>query len=109
MAKRQRQWAKRKTSDLRVALGNKCAQCGHTANLEFDCIQAMGHAHHVLGVEMRYYFYRQQNEAGNLQLLCKACHEPKSKAEADWVRPRIGGSLAERAERARRAKLLTQV
>jgi len=60
-------------------LGNACSWCGSTTDLEFDCIRPQGDKHHKVGSAARVCFYRKQHfEFGNLQLLCRACHELKT-------------------------------
>jgi len=81
MAKRQVAWARTARERLRLALGGLCVRCGSSLEIEFDCIQPCGHAHHMAGAVMRTSFYRKQARAGNLQLLCAACHRKKSALE----------------------------
>lgn len=81
MTRRQVVWARSARQRLRMALGGECAVCGSTEGLEFDCIVPQGPAHHRTGVIGRTCFYRKQHAVGNLQLLCPACHAPKSAAE----------------------------
>jgi 5-methylcytosine-specific restriction endonuclease McrA len=86
MPSRQVIWAARARFTLRFQLGDCCAICSSTRNLEFDCIQPQGHAHHAAGVIHRTVFYRKQHREGNLQLLCKRCHKKKSVAEhKQWL------------------------
>jgi len=73
--------AKRGRETMRLELGNACAYCAITfdaADLEFDCIEPTGDRHHRMDSESRHYFYRAQQRAGNLQLLCRECHAEKS-------------------------------
>lgn len=77
MALRQREWAERETLRLRVILGNKCANCGSTRELEFDCILPKGHKHHKIEWSWRLSFYRRELKNGNLQLLCTVCNSSK--------------------------------
>lgn len=60
-----------------MILGNKCALCGATAPLTFDCIVPMGHKHHVMSTVARVKFYEEQMRKGNLQLLCFTCNVNK--------------------------------
>lgn len=71
MSLRQREWAERKTKALRKQLGAKCAWCGSTRKLEFDCIKPKGHRHHKIEWSWRISFYIKEFKNGNLQLLCK--------------------------------------
>lgn len=81
MTSRQVIWARKVKQHLRALLGARCAQCGATEELEFDCIVPQGHAHHAAGTVSRATFYRRQFAEGNLQLLCGPCHVAKSRAE----------------------------
>lgn len=85
MAKRQRNWAKRRSEQLRTVLGGKCSACGETEKLEFDCRQPKGHRHHTLEYSSRVSFYLAEHRRGNLQLLCKDCNAIKGAMSAqDW-------------------------
>lgn len=88
MSARQNAWARRKKIELRNFLGNIChwINCTETKNLQFDCIQAMGHKHHRCGQSSRASFYLRQYKLGNLQLLCKKHHGIKSVAEHPRVK-----------------------
>jgi 5-methylcytosine-specific restriction endonuclease McrA len=83
MAKRQKRWARQERQRLRVRLGTRCAVCGTTASVEFDCILPQGHEHHRMDAATRTLFYRRQVSAGNLQLLCEKCHAKKTANEQD--------------------------
>ena len=85
MAKRQREWAKKKRLQLRRLLGMKCQQCGSKdyRKLEFDVIIPVGNEHHrKMEWSWRMSFYWQQFKVGNLQLLCgqdiDSCHNKKT-------------------------------
>lgn len=78
MGKRQKAWAKSKRIQLMAQLGGKCAHCGATVRLEFDCIDPQGGAHHKLSSDMRMCFYRSQHRRGNIQILCEECNHRKS-------------------------------
>ena len=41
----------------------------------------MGHTHHKMSTDRRTTFYAEQERNGNLQILCRTCHEEKSKKE----------------------------
>lgn len=79
MGLRQREWAARVRSALLADLGGRCEYCGSTQDLEFDCILPDGHkSHHArMDPSWRMSFYRQQHEAGNLQILCTHCNSRK--------------------------------
>lgn len=81
MAKRQREWARRKRDEIFNALGRKCAQCGATEKLEFDVIIPIGDAHtnshHSIEWSHRMSFYRKQLDQNNLQILCERCNNKK--------------------------------
>ena len=81
---RQALWARREKERMRVVLGGRCAKCGTTENLTFDCIRPCGHGHHKAGVVGRIIFYREQMRRGNLQLLC-ALHNSEKQAKP-WER-----------------------
>ncbi|MEI6871624.1 MAG: HNH endonuclease, partial [Verrucomicrobiota bacterium] len=66
---------------LQQAMGGKCVLCGNQAFLQFDCVRPMGSDHHKIGSLSRIRFYELQNDRGNQQLLCPACHVKKSIAE----------------------------
>jgi hypothetical protein len=74
MAKRQKAWARKARKKLQHALGDKCAKCGKTDNLTFDCIQRRGHKHHAMDPASRMCFYRKEARQGNLRILCGPCH-----------------------------------
>ena len=81
MGLRQREWAARARRELRRKLGMACKQCGsrYYAKLEFDVINPCDNGkHHKIEWSWRISFYRQQADAGNLQLLCPDCHNRKT-------------------------------
>lgn len=78
MGKKQKDWARRARSLLMWLLGDACATCGSTKNLEFDCIKPQGDAHHKYDTSHRMSFYRQQYDKGNLQIQCAKCHNKKT-------------------------------
>lgn len=78
---RQVVWAGKKRAHLMQVLGAKCAHCGTTGGLTFDCIRPTGPAHHRLSSVNRMTFYVQQFRAGNLQVLCVTCNSRKSNKE----------------------------
>lgn len=80
-----RRWATKGMDSLRDALGAKCAQCGGSDELEFDCIIPQGDKHHKWETNRRYVFYKRQHEQKNLQLLCRVDHEKKSRGEQYWL------------------------
>jgi len=55
-------------------LGNKCAACGATENLEFDCREPVVEQHHGMDPSQRITFYKRQWRFGNLQILCGSCN-----------------------------------
>ncbi len=59
-------------------LGSRCAWCSRSDELEFDCIAPAGATHHGMSKCDRVRFYVKQYIAGNVQLLCRSCHERKS-------------------------------
>ena len=78
MGKRQKIWARGVLDRLRLKLGAKCACCRRRECLEFDCIQPMGDEHHRMSLDQRATFYRRQEAAENLQILCERCHHRKT-------------------------------
>lgn len=72
MGKRQREWARQKRDELRMALGEKCSVpgCGRTDDLEFDVIVPVDQPHHRIEWSARMSFYRQQFKLNNLDLKC---------------------------------------
>ncbi len=82
---RYRQWAIAALDKLREKLGNRCRQCGGSGELQFDCVEPRGHRHHTFETNRRACFYRREDKAGNLQLLCPTCHQEKSKSEQYWM------------------------
>jgi hypothetical protein len=81
MGKMQKEWARRARRELMTLLGNVCAQCGTSENLEFDCISPRGHRHHRGDASQRMCFYRRQFRDGNLQVLCTVCNARKGDEE----------------------------
>jgi len=77
MAKRHKRRAKLVRWQLMNLLGRRCTFCRTKQDLEFDCIQPMGDAHHRLDTDRRMKFYCQQFLASNLQLLCSSCNARK--------------------------------
>lgn len=80
MGLRQRRWAKKERDRLLKVLGEKCALCGTTKDLEFDLIIPVGNdAHHrKMEWSWRISFYRKQHDFGNVQILCSH-HNGKKK------------------------------
>lgn len=79
MGKRQRDWARKKTEELRSILGGKCVDCGTEEDLEFDVIVPVGNDdhHRRMGWSWRMSFYRKQHDANNLALRCGRCNRRK--------------------------------
>lgn len=83
MGKRQKLWARFARAELLFLLGDKCAICGSAENLELDCINPRGDAHHRTGYDQRVSFYRREHyENQNLQILCRNHHQEKSTRES---------------------------
>jgi hypothetical protein len=80
-------WVERARHELRALLGNRCAKCKGTEELEFDCKIPCGDQHHKMSATCKMAFYRRQHAQGNLQLLCKRCHKVKT-ALHDFTRSR---------------------
>jgi hypothetical protein len=69
-----------------IILGGKCTCCRSLDNLQFDCIDPQGHAHHGGSAPERICYYRRQMLAGNVQLLCGSCNALKSDMPfASWL------------------------
>lgn len=85
MGKAQKLWARRKLDYFREQLGGCCILCGEDDNdeLELDCIIPTGDRHHKLSTDQRATFYWRQLLQDNLQLLCKECHQDKTRKEAN--------------------------
>lgn len=66
---------------LMMILGNRCAFCGNTTTLTFDCIKPTGDKHHRMNPLDRMHFYFSQSRAGNVQLLCFNCNVRKGTRE----------------------------
>lgn len=81
MARRHKLWARYARSQLLMALGNACNQCGDTRDLTFDCIVSTGHLHHSMDASARMCFYHRQHENQNVQILCRSCNGRKGHAE----------------------------
>jgi hypothetical protein len=78
MGKAQKRWARQERRRIKMLLGEKCALCPATENLEFDCIIPQGDHHHKKDTSSRISFYRRQLAEGNLQVLCAKCNSRKS-------------------------------
>ena len=81
MAKADKSRARIRRNLLKICLGERCAICSTTDNLEFDCIESRGNAHHRYDTSHRMCFYWREYRAGNLQLLCAKCNNRKSLTE----------------------------
>lgn len=89
MAKRQRDWARKTRDKLMSLLGDKCAKCGTTIELQFDVITPVqdfdktGKEKHQRAMDWswRMSFYRKQFNNKNLQLLCDKHNSQKSNLE----------------------------
>lgn len=72
-----------------LLLGNKCAQCGSTVELQFDIIEPIGDwdksgkekHHRAMDWSWRMSFYRKQHKNNNLQILCDKHNSQKSNLE----------------------------
>ena len=82
MARRHKLWAKATRARMTIILGSRCAACGGTELLEFDCRTPQGDGHHRGNAVERICFYRRQMRAGNVQLLCQACNALKGDTPA---------------------------
>jgi hypothetical protein len=90
MGQRQKMWATRTRNQMLLAMGSKCAACGTRDNLEMDCIQPQGDAHHKFERSHRMSFYRNQARKGNLQILCADCNAIKGDCSRDeWLLVRL--------------------
>lgn len=74
---RRTQWNHDRRVRLVQALGGKCAQCGVTSNLTFDCIKPTGGQHHRMSSVQRMGYYLAQARRGNVQVLCHGCNSKK--------------------------------
>ena len=82
-------YARRSRSALVIELGGRCRCCSATACLEFDCIIPRGRTHHLMPWPERVRFYWQEQLVGNLQLLCKPCHQRKTALDLLKARPSV--------------------
>ena len=81
MAKADKSRARIRRNLLLICLGECCAHCGATENLEFDCIVPKGNDHHRYDTSHRMCFYWREHKLGNLQILCAKCNNKKSLTE----------------------------
>ena len=77
MARRHKLWAQTCRKRMIAQLGGCCRCCGAVQQLEFDCCDPMGDAHHRRSSPERCTFYREQMRIGNLQVLCNVCNAIK--------------------------------
>lgn len=63
-------------------LGSKCAACGSTESLTFDCRTPQGDTHHRWEASQRMSFYRSQYRRSNLQILCQSCNATKGSTQS---------------------------
>lgn len=78
MAKKQRDWARKKRDKIFDILGRKCVKCGSTKDLEFDVIIPFDSgAHTEREWSWRMSFYWHELERRNLQILCTKCNSAK--------------------------------
>lgn len=87
MARAEKLRAKYLRTFLIELLGAKCAHCGTTIKLEFDCIIATGDSHHKKDTSARISFYRAQLRGKNLQLLCSKCNGRKGNGPDKLLHP----------------------
>ena len=73
--------ARRSRAALELELGGRCARCPETRALEFDCVVSKGDAHHLMPWPRRIRWYWLEHLAGNIQLLCRKCHNLKTARE----------------------------
>lgn len=71
-------YLRERRENLRRKLGGVCARCPATLHLQFDVVRSVGKAHHEYSWRQRLIFYELMFAAGNLQLLCPACHVEKT-------------------------------
>ncbi len=89
MSKQVKLWATKAKTELIEKLGSECAVCGTVFDLQFDCIEPCGDAHHKMSQDQRICFYRKQDKIGNVQLLCKAHHLEKTLKEGQEWREKV--------------------
>ena len=77
MSRRHKLWAQAARKRMLAALGDRCAACGSTELLEFDCIHPALDDHHKGSAPERICYYRKQMRAGNIQCLCRSCNGVK--------------------------------
>jgi 5-methylcytosine-specific restriction endonuclease McrA len=67
--------------ELIFEMGGKCERCSSVERLEFHVVQSVGGEHHYYDWSQRIRFYRSQLERGNLQLLCRVCHQRQTTSD----------------------------
>lgn len=80
-------------------LNNCCAWCSSRDNLQFDCRMPKGREHHGKSLYDRMRFYFREFHSGNLQLLCKKCHQQKSTQDKADIQFAATAELIAAAER----------
>lgn len=98
MSKKEKARGRRRRKELLEILGDKCAWCGTTEKLEFDCIIPQGDKHHRKDAAARMDFYWQQHRLGNIQILCSLDNRQKSITDADFLQ-RLSQMKEEAAQR----------
>lgn len=75
MAKRQREWAKRRRNDLVMLLGGVCVECGATTKLEIDHVNGRDYDIRRLCPSARVSrYWREYREGIPLTVRCKECN-----------------------------------
>jgi len=74
----QRTWVRARRTRVFTELGNRCALCGSTNNLELDHIDPKTKKHHSI---WSWSWSRIYAEVSKCRLLCYTCHKNKSKLE----------------------------
>jgi 5-methylcytosine-specific restriction endonuclease McrA len=83
MGARQKAWARKARRALLEKHGAVCAICGHWRTLTLDVIVPVdrGDHHRRKDPSARVSFYRAQDRAGNLQVLCLGCNSRKAASD----------------------------
>ena len=85
MASSRIELARKRRDALHKKHGNRCRMCGKSSEdtiLHLDCIVPQGFEHHrKMGFCCRMRFYMQQDEQGNIGLLCEKCNCSKGSVE----------------------------
>lgn len=102
MSKATKSWAKAARIELIVSRGGACERCKALQNLTIHVLARSDQRHHGMDPSARICYYRKEARAGNIQVLCQACHQlvtmAGSKQRATPAKERIINILWQQAE-----------